>query len=90
MPYITDTERLAKKEGRAEGRAKGRAEGRNEGLTEGQLQRAREDVIEALEIRFGEVPYSVREKVNHVNNGATLKRLHRLAITVTSLDKFSV
>jgi len=62
----------------------------SEGLTEGQLQRAREDVIEALEIRFGEVPYPVREEVNRADNGATLRKLLRLAITVTSLDKFSV
>jgi len=74
MPYITDTERLAK----------------SEGLTEGQLQRAREDVIEALEIRFKEIPYQLREAITHVNSDRKLKKLHRLAITVKSLDEFSV
>jgi len=78
MPYITDTERLAKSEGVAEGR------------TEGQLQRAREVVIEALEIRFDSIPYALREEINHVNSDRKLKKLHRLAITAKSLANFTV
>jgi len=70
MPYITDTERLAKREGT--------------------LLRAREDVIEALEIRFSDIPYQVQEAINHVGTEAALKKLHRLAITVESLDQFKV
>ena len=82
MPYITDTERLARREGRAEGRTAG--------LTEGQLQGLREAVIDALEARFGEIPYPTREAVNHVGNDAALRKLHRLAVTAKSLDAFSV
>ena len=74
MPYVTSVEKLAKREG----------------LTEGQLQRAREDVIEALEVRFEEIPYTLREAINHVNSDRKLKKLHRLAITVKILDEFSV
>ena len=82
MPYITDTEQLAKREGRAEGRA--------EGLTEGQLQGLREAVIDALEARFGEIPYATREAVNHVGGDAALGKLHRLAVTAKSPDAFSI
>jgi hypothetical protein len=82
MPYITDTERLARREGRAEGRTAG--------LTEGQLQGLREAVLDALEARFGEIPYSTREAVNHVGSDAALRKLHRLAVTAKSLDAFSV
>jgi hypothetical protein len=78
MPYITDTEQLARREGRAAG------------LTEGQLQGLREAVIAALEARFGEIPYSTREAVNHVGSDAALRKLLRLAVTAKSLDAFSV
>ena len=65
-------------------------EGRAEGRNEGQLQGLRESVIDALEARFADVLYQLRETVGHVDNADELKRVHRLAITVTSLDKFSV
>jgi flagellar biosynthesis/type III secretory pathway protein FliH len=82
MPYITDTEQLAKREGRAEGRARGR--------TEGQLQGRREAVLDALEARFGEIPYSTREAISHVGSDAALRKLLRLAVTAKSLDAFRV
>jgi len=59
-------------------------------IEEGVLLRAREDVIDALEARFGEVPYLVREAINHVDNGAKLKQLLRHAILVETLGEFSV
>ena len=82
MPYVTSVERLARKEGRAEGRTEGR--------TEGELQGRREDVVEALEIRFGEIPYAMREAIDHVSSAKELKKLLRLAITVKSLDEFTI
>ena len=57
---------------------------------EGQLQGLREAVIDALEARFGEIPYQTREAIGHVSTGAELKKLLRLAVTVKSLDAFSV
>jgi hypothetical protein len=70
MPYITDTEQLAR--------------------SEGQLRGLREAVLDALEARFGEIPYPTREAVNHVGSDAALRKLLRLAVTVKSLDVFSV
>ncbi|MBT3378906.1 MAG: hypothetical protein HN742_18400 [Lentisphaerae bacterium] len=57
---------------------------------EGQLESRREDVIEALEIRFGDIPYTLCEAINHVSTESELRKLHRLAITVERLDKFTV
>ena len=57
---------------------------------EGRAEGRREDVIEALEIRFGEIPYAMREAINRVGSAKELKRLHRLAITVKSLDEFTI
>jgi predicted transposase YdaD len=82
MPYVTSVERLARREGRAEGRTEGRTEGRAEGRAEA--------VLDALEARFGEIPYATREAVNHVGSDAALRKLLRLAVTVKSLDAFSV
>ena len=55
---------------------------------EGSLAQARESVIEALEIRFGEVSKDLRERITALNNLRTLKAQHRRAITVPSLDQF--
>ena len=55
---------------------------------EGSLAQARESVIEALEIRFGEVSAELRERITALDNLRTLKAQHRRAITVPSLDQF--
>ena len=55
---------------------------------EGSLTQARESVIEALEIRFGEVSSDLRERITALDNLRTLKAQHRRAITVPSLDQF--
>ena len=55
---------------------------------EGSLTQARESVIEALEIRFGEVSADLRERITALDNLRTLKAQHRRAITVPSLDQF--
>jgi hypothetical protein len=55
---------------------------------EGSLAQARESVIEALEIRFGEVSAELRERITALDNLRTLKAQLRRAITVPSLDQF--
>jgi hypothetical protein len=55
---------------------------------EGSLAQARESVIEALEIRFGEVPTDLRERIGALDNLRTLKAQLRRAITVPSIDQF--
>ena len=55
---------------------------------EGSLAQARESVIEALEIRFGEVSKDLRERITALDNLRALKAQLRRAITVPSLEQF--
>jgi hypothetical protein len=84
MPYVDTLTRMSLQEGRKVGRKEGRTEGRQEGS----LAQARESVIEALEIRFGEISTDLRERINALDNLRTLKAQLRRAITVPSLDQF--
>jgi len=88
MPYVDTFTRMSLQEGRQKGRKEGLQEGRQAGREEGSLAQARESVIEALEIRFGEVSKDLRERITALNNLRTLKAQHRRAITVPSLDQF--
>jgi hypothetical protein len=80
MPHITLFEELALKEGRQEGLV--------EGLEKGILQTAREAIIDVLDTRFGQVPDSVRERVNALCSEPTLKNLLRRAVRTPSLEEF--
>ncbi|MBF1990830.1 transposase [Fischerella thermalis] len=77
MRYVTSIERLAKQEGREEGREEGRVE------------TARESIVEVLEVRFGEIPNPILEKINGISDVSLLKTIHRQAIAIPSLDAFS-
>ncbi len=80
MRYVTSIERLAK--------AEGIQEGIQEGIEQGILQNARDSVIEVLETRFGEVPGSIVEVVNQLDESAVLKMLHKRAIAIPSVAEF--
>jgi hypothetical protein len=67
----------------------GRQEGRQEGQQEGQLLARRQDVIEALEIRFDRVPEGLREEIGHVVDSSRLHDLHRAAIRCADLESFA-
>ncbi len=55
---------------------------------EGILQKAREVVIEVLEVRFEALPSELIEKINQIEDLELLKTLHRQGITIGSLDEF--
>ncbi|MCW5559110.1 MAG: transposase [Verrucomicrobiae bacterium] len=76
MPYISSAERFGIK--------KGLKEGRQEGLLTG----AREAVLDVLEARFGEVPLEIQEVISGQVTLSTLRRWHRQAVTLTTLDAF--
>ena len=48
----------------------------------------REDIVDVLEIRFGEIPSALREHLNTLDEADRLKALHRLAVTCTDLAEF--
>ena len=88
MPYVTSVERLARQEGQQEGRQEGRQEGQQEGRQEGQQEASRENTIEVLQLRFGEVPEDLLQAIARIDDLARLKMLHRQAIVSNSLEEF--
>lgn len=58
------------------------------GIKKGILQNAREDVLEVLETRFVEVPQTIVEVINGLEDASILKILLRRAITIGSLEEF--
>ena len=73
MRYVTSIERIAKKEG----------------IEEGKIEIARENIIIVLEVRFGKVPLNICESVNLINDLSVLKKLHRNAILISSVEDFA-
>jgi hypothetical protein len=76
MSYVTSIERLAKQEGI------------EQGIEQGIIQTSRENVIEILATRFNEVPSSIIESVNGINDLSVLKKLLKNAIAIPSLAEF--
>lgn len=64
-------------------------DGIKEGLQQGILQKAREDVIENLEVRFDVVSRSIMKSINEIDDPSVLKMLHKKAATVDSLETFN-
>jgi hypothetical protein len=80
MRYVTSIERLAKQEGIEEGLQERRQLG--------VIQSSQDSVIEVLETRFGEVPITIINAVNNINDSSVLKTLHKRAISIPSLAEF--
>ncbi|BAY90942.1 MULTISPECIES: hypothetical protein [unclassified Tolypothrix] len=55
---------------------------------EGIIETARESVIEVLETRFGEVPNTIVEAINAIEEPSVLKTLHKRAIAIPSTTEF--
>ncbi|MDB9453047.1 hypothetical protein [Dolichospermum circinale] len=80
MRYVTSIERLAKQEGIEEGLQEGRQLG--------VIQSSQDSVIEVLETRFGQVPITIINAVNKINDSSVLKILLKRAISIPSLAEF--
>ena len=72
MRYVTNFERIV----------------REDGISEGMRQKGRETVIEALEVRFQEVPTDIVESISSLEDLNQLKTLLRQAITIGSISEF--
>lgn len=67
----------------------GERAGLRKGRQEGRLEMLREDIWGILEARFGNVPYSLREKIKAIPQDIRLRELHRQAVLVESLEAFA-
>ncbi len=75
-------------QGLQQGMQQGMQQGLQQGIKQGLLQTARDDVIEVLMIRFGELPKLLVKWIKFINNLTVLKNLHRQAVIVETLAKF--
>ena len=59
-------------------------------MEKGSLEEARTMVLEVLEERFGAVPPGLAERIQEIEDQDVLRKLHRLAVRVGSLEEFEV
>lgn len=59
------------------------------GIEKGILQKAREDVIEVLAIRFEDVLEALVEAINTLDDADILKTLHKQAVIVEFIEQFT-
>jgi len=81
MPFITDTEEFAVKVGRQEGIK----QGMNQGIAYAQQQA----ILDALELRLGEVPEGLKETIERISGSDKLRELLRIAIRIESFEAFA-
>jgi len=62
--------------------------GVKQGIDLGRIESLREDVMEAIAIRFGDVPRVISERLGEISDKARLKELHRAAIREERLEDF--
>jgi len=65
-----------------------RDKGMQQGMQQGMIQKAKEDVIEVIELRFGKILPEIIDKINQINDPAKLKELHKKAIQIKKIDSF--
>ena len=61
---------------------------RDKGMQQGMIQKAKEDVIEVIELSFGKILPEIIDKINQINDPAKLKELHKKAIQIKKIDNF--
>ena len=62
--------------------------GKIEGRLEGAVERARNDIYEILEARFGNVPEDIKEAIGKITNLKKLSELHKKSVFVKDFDEF--
>ena len=82
MPYLTTFEQKALDKGIEQGMEKGIELGIRQGIVDALRQ--------TLAVRFGDVPESLLESIQQTKSVEELQTLHKLALTVTSLDELPV
>jgi len=62
----------------------------SEGRVEGSIETAQSNVIEVLEVKFGNVPYPIKERILYCHDLQKLKQALRNAITIDNINKFII
>jgi hypothetical protein len=70
-------------------REDGLQQGMQQGMQRGQVSSKRQDILEALKLRFKRVPAGLREEIEVIDDIAKLQGLHRAAILSGSLEEFA-
>ena len=65
-----------------------RDKGMQQGMQQGIIRTTKENIIEALELRFGKISPTIIDKINQTNDTAKLKELHKKAIQIKEIDSF--
>jgi hypothetical protein len=55
---------------------------------EGAVQRSRDDIVDVLSVRFGDVPSEIAGALAEIDDSETLRQLHRLAVRCESIADF--
>jgi len=74
---------------KGEGWETGHAQGEAKGIVKGRQEELREDILEALEIRFHAVSCSIKKQIEGISDAAELRRLFRLAIQSPTIEDFT-
>jgi hypothetical protein len=77
MPYVSSVEKMIIERSQ------------KQGLQQGLQQQRRTDVIEVLQIRFKELPQTLVDSIEAIEDLDILQKLHQQAVTVESVEKFS-
>ena len=73
MTYITSFERY----------------GIKKGMEQGRLSNARENVLDVLHIRFGDVPQLMKDMIEEMSAVDVCKELHAAAVRSESMEEFT-
>ena len=71
-----------------EAEEEGMKKGIKEGKEKGHLEARKEDILELLRLRFGEVPNEVEDKIKKTSDIDRLNEIFKMAATVKSMDEF--
>ena len=66
------------------------ATAKGEGWAEGNIEMAQSAVIEVLEVKFSNIPYSIKEKILYCHDLEKLRQAHRNAILLNDINKFKI
>lgn len=77
-----------RKEGIEQGIERGIERGIQQGIHQGIVKKAKEDVIEILKLRFGNISSEIIENINQIDDPARLKELFKQGIQIKAIDSF--